>query len=82
MWKSISVIILMNGLKIQFGINTSNVRNTTVTFPVSFNNPPAVTFSYFRGGSCEWTLYNITKSTFDIKANENGNGGSWVAIGY
>lgn len=74
--------IFWNGLIEQWGRSDSNIRNTTINFPITFTNNPCIAFSYYRGGSCEYTLNSVTTATFYITSNENGNGGSWIAIGY
>jgi len=93
MWKSISVIILMNGLKIQWGMSNVGHGLETINLTVLYSSKSSyrafvsdekiVDFS--SGGGAEYApqTYLISGSQFKIdQQSSSQHRVSWFSIGY
>ncbi|SEQ46168.1 hypothetical protein SAMN04487977_104313 [Treponema bryantii] len=86
MWKSISVIILMNGLKIQWGINILVASTSTlIQFPLIATHVPFLIVTHHKNDASGLRMdmlgYYVDRTGF--KTNYfTGHGIDYLAIGY
>ena len=76
------ILILNNGIIVQFGRNTGKSK---ITFPIAYNKIPVVNAGDEHGGMAHFSAISITKTSFYLQArNENGkeytDKGNWFSI--
>ena len=82
MWKSISVIILMNGLKIEWG-KMSSSKSGNIAFPILFTTTPVVVSVNMRTDNSSLYYSQIARAKnnqyFTIPSSSQCD---WFAIGF